>query len=206
LSKELAEGGRFVLHQPLMRMIAVLVCAVNFLGGALVLVLIVRAQDLGASSALIGAMFVVSGGAGIAGAAVAPALARSLPPAVAILGALWLWCATIALMAAAPSVALLAVVYAVYVIAGPVFNVVLAQYRYALVPDRLLARVQSVSLTVGWGSIPLGALAGGLLAERFGAASALLVLAGVGAVVGAAVTSVPTIRRAPPPTQIRQGR
>jgi predicted MFS family arabinose efflux permease len=206
LSSEMAEGGRFLWRQPLMRTIAVLVCAVNFLGGALVLVLIVRAQDLGASSSLIGALFVLSGAAGIAGAGLAPALARSLPPAVVILGALGLWCGTIALMAVAPSVALLAVVYAAYVVAGPVFNVVLSQYRYALVPDRLLARVQSVSLTVGWGSIPLGSLAGGLLAGRFGASSALLVLAGCGAVVGAAVTATPTIRRAPPPTRIRRGR
>lgn len=205
LLAEMAEGGRFVARQPLMRIIAVLVCGANFLGGALVLVLIVRARDLGASSALIGAMFILSGLSGIAGASLAPALQRRLPPAVAILGALWLWSATIALMAAAPSVALLAVVYAAYVVAGPVFNVVLSQYRYALVPDRLLARVQSVSLTIGWGSIPLGSLAGGVLAERLGASAALLVLAAAGAVVALAVSAPPTIRRAPRPEGLARG-
>jgi predicted MFS family arabinose efflux permease len=203
---EMAEGGRFVLHQPLMRLIAVLVSGSNFLGGALVLALIVRAQNLGASSSLIGAMFVLSGLSGIVGASLAPALQRSLPPAVAILGALWLWSAAIALMAAAPSVAVLAVIYALYVVIGPIFNVVLSQYRYALVPDRLLARVQSVSLTVGWGSIPLGSLIGGILVQQLGAPSALLVLAAVGAAVGSAVTALPTIRRAKRPEVLARER
>lgn len=203
LLQDMREGARFVLRQPLLRWIAVLVSTTNFLGGALLLALIVRASDLGASASQIGGLFVLSGIAGILGAMVAPAVQRRAPPAVVILGSVWLWIASVAAMAIVPTTLALGAVYSVYVVAGPAFNVVLAQYRYALVPDRLLARVQSVSLTVGWGSFPLGSLAGGLLLEHAGADSALLVLAGAGAVLAAAVTALPTIRRAERPENLR---
>jgi hypothetical protein len=48
------------------------------------------------------------------------------------------------------------------------WNIVTVSLRQQLVPAELLGRVNSVYKMVGWGLIPLGALAGGLAAHLFG--------------------------------------
>ena len=47
---------------------------------------------------------------------------------------------------------------------------------YQLVPEDIFGRVRSVGRIVAWGTIPIGTLLGGVLADRVGAAPALLVL------------------------------
>ena len=77
------------------------------------------------------------------------------------------------------------------------FNVCLASYRYALVPDRLLARVQSAALVVAWGAIPLGQLTAGFLLQSTGAVKTILSLAGINVVAALAATTSRSIRSAP---------
>lgn len=48
------------------------------------------------------------------------------------------------------------------------WNVVTVTLRQELVPLDLLGRVKSVYRLLGWGLIPLGALAGGLVAHEIG--------------------------------------
>jgi hypothetical protein len=60
-----------------------------------------------------------------------------------------------------------------------VWNVVAVTYRQTVVPDELLGRVNSVYRLIAYGSFPLGALAGGLIAEFAGLRS-LWVFAGLG--------------------------
>ena len=61
-------------------------------------------------------------------------------------------------------------------------------HLYQVTPDRLLGRVRSAARLVAWGSIPLGALAGGFLASAFGAQTTLLILTGIMGGVAAAAT------------------
>lgn len=49
-----------------------------------------------------------------------------------------------------------------------IWNVITVSVRQRSVPASLLGRVNSVYRLLGWGLMPLGALAGGLLAHRFG--------------------------------------
>lgn len=44
-----------------------------------------------------------------------------------------------------------------------VWNVITVSLRQSLIPDQLLGRVNSVYRFVGWGTMPLGSLLGGLL-------------------------------------------
>jgi MFS family permease len=60
-----------------------------------------------------------------------------------------------------------------------VWNVVAVTYRQTVVPDGLLGRVNSVYRLIAYGSFPVGALAGGLIAEFAGLRSPWL-LAGLG--------------------------
>jgi MFS family permease len=49
-----------------------------------------------------------------------------------------------------------------------IWNVVSLTFRQRSVPDELRGRVNSVYKMVGWGLIPVGAIAGGLVADSFG--------------------------------------
>jgi hypothetical protein len=75
--------------------------------------------------------------------------------------------------------------------------VAISGYRYALVPDRLLARVQSAAGVVGWGAIPLGQLTAGFLLQSLGAVTAIFAIAGVMFAVAVAAAATPSVRRAP---------
>ena len=44
-----------------------------------------------------------------------------------------------------------------------VWNVITVSLRQSLIPDHLLGRVNSVYRFVGWGTMPLGSLLGGLI-------------------------------------------
>jgi predicted MFS family arabinose efflux permease len=51
---------------------------------------------------------------------------------------------------------------------GVAWNVVTVSMRQAIVPDALLGRVNSAYRLLGWGTMPIGALLGGVLAQTFG--------------------------------------
>ena len=196
--EEVVEGFRWAWHQPFIRAIVILVGGSNFAFNALFLVLIVRAKDLGASSAWVGAMFAFLGAGAILGALVAPAVARRVPARFVIVVSLWLWAVYPLVLIALPNVLAIGLVAGVVNIIGPIFNVVLSAYRYALVPDRLLGRVGSVILLVAWGTIPLGAISAGFLLEGLGAVTSMLVLAGVSFAVAVGATLTRTVRNVPP--------
>jgi hypothetical protein len=90
------------------------------------------------------------------------------------------------------------VVWAVGALVGPPFNVVVAAYRYALVPDRLQGRVLSAGKMIAWGTIPLGALTGGVAVEKYGAVPTIAGLAVLMLATALIATASPTVRRAPP--------
>ena len=201
--EEVVEGFRWTWNQPFVRAIVVLVGGSNFAFNALFLVLIVRAKDLGASSALIGAMFAFLGGGAILGALVAPAVSRRVRANVVIVASLWLWAVYPLVLVVLPNALVIGLVAGVVNITGPIFNVVLSAYRYALVPDRLLGRVGSVILLVAWGTIPLGSLTAGFLLEGFGAVTSMLVLAAVSFAVAVGATVTRTVRNVPPVAELR---
>ncbi|MGH8963679.1 MAG: MFS transporter [Jatrophihabitantaceae bacterium] len=70
-----------------------------------------------------------------------------------------------------------------------VWNVLTMSLRQALIPQALFGRVQGAYRTVVWGAIPLGSLAGGLLANAFGLRT-VFVAAGAGLLVMAGFLSV----------------
>ena len=201
--EELAEGIRFTWREPFIRAIVVLVAGSNFAFNALFLVLIVRARELGASAALIGAMFAILGAGALLGAGVAPTVARRLPARYVLVGILWIWAIYPLALAVLPNAIALGVVGAVAGTLGPIFNVVLSAYRYALVPDRLLGRVNSVILLVAWGTIPLGAIAAGVMLEMLGAVESMLVLAGINLAVAVGAIAAKTVRNVPPVEELQ---
>jgi MFS family permease len=191
------EGVRWLARERFLRTTTLLAAGTNFAHSAFGLVLIVRAQEFGASPTLIGFMFALFAGGAVVGSLLSPWIQRHVPPAVLLIGSLWLWAVgTVALVFVHNTLGL-GVLAGIQAIVGPPWNVVVGSYRYALVPDRLMGRVASAGALVSWGTLPLGALAGGLLIEAIGARSTFVVLAGIFFVVAIAATSARVVREVP---------
>jgi predicted MFS family arabinose efflux permease len=140
------------------------------------LALIVRARDVGGSPGQIGLMLAAYGAGGVLGALAAPAMHRRLRGRALLVGIAWLWTAIGIALALPASLVGLGVLVFVMNLFGAPYNVVITARMYELVPEDLLARVRSVVKIVAWGTIPIGTLLGGVLAEGIGARPALLVL------------------------------
>ena len=176
LRTRIAQGVRFVRRSAFLREMVVIVGWMNLVFNGTFLVLIVRAQRLGGSPGQIGLMLAAYGLGGILGAIAAPAVQRRLPGRVVLVTIAWLWTALGIALAFAPSLVWLAVLVFVLNLFGAPYNVVVAARMYQLVPEEIFGRVRSVGRIVAWGTIPIGTLLGGLLADRLGAGPALLVL------------------------------
>jgi predicted MFS family arabinose efflux permease len=196
LRAEIVEGVSWLWRNAFLRATVLLVAGSNFAFSAIFLALIVRARNLGTSSAVIGVMLGFIGVGAIAGSFAAPPIQRRIHPKVVVIGSLAIWAVAGLILAILRNPFALGGVWAFAGFFGPVFNVTLASYRYALVPDRLLARTQSASLVVAWGAIPLGQLTAGFLLQSLGAVSAIFALAGVNVALAAAATASSSIRNA----------
>jgi MFS family permease len=194
LRAEITEGLRWVWSHPFLRAAIGRTGGLNFVFNGLTLVLIVRAKDLGASSALIGAMFAFFGAGGLIGSFVAPWVQRRFAPRRVIVAIAWFWVVQTAILALLPNAYALGIDAGPGALAGAPFNVVLANHLYRLTPDRLLGRVRSATKLVAWGSIPLGILVAGYLASALGARPTLIVLAAGMLAVAACTTLTPGLR------------
>lgn len=197
LRAEITEGLRTVWSQGFLRISVIVVAGQNFAWNALTLLLIVRAQDLGADPALIGAMFAFLGGGALVGAVAAPWVQGRVRTRVLLVAISWLWAVQFFALAAVPSVLAIGVILAVASVAGPIFNVAFGNVVYQLTPDRLLGRVRSVAKAIAWGTIPLGSLAAGLLAAGIGAQPAIVALASILVLVALVATFAGGIRQIP---------
>jgi hypothetical protein len=81
---------------------------------------------------------------------------------------------------------LAAVLFALCAAGVMVWNVLTMSLRQGLIPQLMFGRVQGAYRTVVWGAIPVGALAGGAVANVLGVA-AVFVVSGAGLLVLAGV-------------------
>jgi MFS family permease len=198
LLSEISEGVAWIWRQRFLRSIALLIGATNFVHNALPLLAIVRARELGAAPALIGVMFAFFGAGALIGALAGPWVQRHVHARTVVIGWLWVWAVEATVLVAMPNPIALGVVLGLGSVFGVSFNVVVATYRYALVPDRLQGRTTSVARLIAWGTIPPAQLLSGVLAERIGTGPSFLVFAAVMLVTAIIASIAPSVRRAPP--------
>lgn len=86
----------------------------------------------------------------------------------ALYGSIVVWCVCLLTFGAFPNTAVVIVVSAIEALAVTVWNITTVSLRQQIVPDELFGRVNSVYRWFGWGTIPLGAVAGGQVAEHLG--------------------------------------
>ena len=198
LRQEMVEGLRWVWHQPFIRFSLFLVAGSNLLFEASSLIVIVLAQRLHASAAVIGLIFSLYGIGGLAGAAITPWARRWLTLSQIVIGANWVWALLWPLYAVVPHPLLLGLINAVMALVGASWNVALGSYTLALIPDALQGRVRSVSLLIAWGTIPIGAIVSGVLLQAAGPKLAVAITACAMLGLAAAASLSRDVRTAPP--------
>jgi MFS family permease len=192
---EIREGVVWLVREPFLRDSALLVAGSNFLFQALVLILIVIAQQSGATSAQIGLMLAGAGVGGLLGSLSAPWLERRLPTGAIVIGANWVWAVLMMPVAFTTNVAALGILFGLMAFVGPIWNVLVGSYQLANTPEHLRGRVASVETLVAYGAIPLGSLVAGVMLEAVGSSACVLALAGWMILLAAAATASPAVRR-----------
>lgn len=165
--REIREGLSWLWHQHLIRYMALLTGALNFVNAPITLIIIVLAKNLGASDADIGLVFSISAIGAIIGAIIGGNIQKKFRFGQVIVTTVWITALLFPLLAFAPTFWFLALIMGLSWMTGPVYNVVQFSYRVALIPDELQGRVNSVFRLLAFGFQPAGAAIAGVLIERF---------------------------------------
>jgi MFS family permease len=183
LRAEIAEGLRFVWHEPRIRSVAFTTATSNLftaVSGAIIVLYMRRTLHLGATH--IGILIGAGSVGGLLGALVAARLGRRLGIGRAIIAT----CAVAGVgdllypLATRGNADVLIVAGEVLVGAGAVaYNINQVSVRQALCPPRLLGRMNASVRFMVWGTLPLGGVIGGALATAVGLRPTLWV-AGIG--------------------------
>ncbi|MEU4359330.1 MFS transporter [Streptomyces virginiae] len=178
LGKEISEGVRFVFGHPLLRVIALTTGLANLCTAVLMATQTVHlVRTVGLRAGGLGLVLSASAVGGLLGALCAGRLAARLGQARVILLSLLvtgpfalLWPLSTHGLAGA---ALFATGSAVVSFGAVVYNVAQVSFRQGMCPPRLLGRMNATLRFLMWGTLPLGALIGGALAQAYGSRTAL---------------------------------
>jgi MFS family permease len=180
--EDIRAGLRYVLGQPVLRNIAIMMALVNFLAvTANAQLVLFASRQLHASRTEIAWLYAAESlGMAVCALAVAP-LRRRLSFAAVALGALALDGALIAGFAMTSSYPIALILWALIGGAAIVFNVAASSLRQTIVPDAMLGRVMTIASVLAWSAVPAGALVGGVFVERTG--DIALTYLGIGALM-----------------------
>jgi len=180
MREELGEGLRYVLGHPFLKNIAACTALFNLFGNMGFAVLLVFARrDLHLTPLAIGLGFTLSNVGPLLAAFNAHRISSRLGVGTTIITASVLGGPMFLLIPFAPhGNAALALLIPVFVIGGlsnVIYNVTQISLRQAITPERIQGRMNSVMRFIVWGTIPLGAVVGGVLANSIGVKQTLIV-------------------------------
>jgi len=184
LRREIGDGLRFVVGNPMLRAIAICTGSSNlFSSMSMAVFYVLLARDLHVSPGLIGLITSASALGGLTGALVAARFARRAGQGPAI----WISVAvTEPLSFVIPFVrhdwtlVLLAVAMTAVSFGGVVYNITQVSFRQGLCPLTLLGRMNATMRFLVWGTLPVGSLLGGVLGTAIGVRETLFVAAAGG--------------------------
>ena len=191
---DIAEGLRFLWRHRLLRTLAVMVGVFNFASNAAWSILVLYAvgpeSAMGLSEPSYGLLLTATAAGSVIGSLIAAPVERRLGRARSLL----LTVVGSAVLVGAPAVTadpyLIGAAFFVGGITIVIWNVITVSLRQRVTPDRLLGRANSGYRLVAWGTMPLGAAAGGLLAQLFGLRAVFAVMAALTLALLAGMTTV----------------
>ncbi|HET9494972.1 MAG TPA: MFS transporter, partial [Chloroflexia bacterium] len=199
---EIKEGLSWLWQHPLIRYMALLTGASNFVGSATGLILIVMARQMGASETEIGWMFTIGSLGGIAGSVLGGQIQKRFTFGQVIITVGWVNLMLLPLYLLAPNFFFLGVVSAFIFMMSPIYNVVQFSYRLALIPDELQGRVNSTFRLVAFGFQPMGQALAGVLIDSIGTTGAILFYVAWAGVFAVVTTLNSHVRNARPIEQV----
>lgn len=169
---EIAEGLRWLRDHRLLRGLAVLLGAMNFTSTMLFAVFPLYAvgeeSALGLSGFGFGVLLTTTAIGSTIGSLLSARLVTRFGRGPMLWSTLLASVAVPVVIAATSNAIVVAAAFAVFGLAVILWNVITVSLRQTIIPDRLLGRVNSVYRFLGWGSMPLGSLAGGAAAALWG--------------------------------------
>lgn len=181
---QVKEGLAWVVGNPNLRAVAGCTGTSNFCSSLMFSILILyMVRVLGLSSIGAGAVFAVGSAGSIVGALLANRLGKRLGVGSAIVVLAVLFSFAGLAYPLAPQSFPLPVLMAGQVLFGfsaVAYNILQVSYRQAITPERLQGRMNAAMRWIVWGTIPLGTLAGGAIAQ----ATSLHTAVWVGAILG----------------------
>jgi MFS family permease len=169
LRRDIADGLQWLWAHRVIRSFAIGAAGLNITFTAAASLLVLFAQDeLGIGEAGFGLLLAAMAVGSTAGSLLAGRVVDRLGSRRAVLTAVAAMGIALSAVATAPHPVLTGTLLAAVGFGQMVWNVVAVTYRQTAVPDGLLGRVNSVYRLIAYGSFPLGALVGGLIAEFAG--------------------------------------
>ena len=196
LLEAIREGVAWLWRHPLMRYLAFLTSAGMLIEQGYVLVVIVLAQRMGASSTTIGLIFGLAGLSGVIASFLAAPVLRRIGFRRVTIWTHWTWALAVTLFVFAPNPLALALVTALAFGVTPFYGVAQYSYRLSLIPDGLQGRVNSVFRLALYSAPVIGQPLAGILLQWVGATTTVWIFVGMMSLVAISATLNPHIRSA----------
>ena len=161
---EVVEGWKWIYRHPVILRLAVMLGLINGISIMTLTVLVLFSQDiLGLSAIGHGVLLTAGAAGGVVGGILGPHVVKYLGVQRSIWCAMLLFPVPFVLIALTSNAYVVAVALFLEMIGALLWNIVTVSYRQRLIPDDLLGRVNSIYRFFGWGMMPFGALAAGLI-------------------------------------------
>lgn len=165
---ELKTGISWIFAHRLILRLAVILGFLNALHMMTLAIMVLYAQEsLGLSAFGYGVLLTAGAAGGVIGGIVCPAIASRLGGRNSLFAALAVFPLPYLAIAFTASPVVVALALFVEMFAALLWNVVTVSYRQRTIPGELLGRVNSIYRFFGWGMMPLGAVAGGVIVTAF---------------------------------------
>ncbi|MGX6608046.1 MFS transporter [Micromonosporaceae bacterium Da 78-11] len=179
IRRDIAAGLSYLWHQPVIRTLSLTGFALSTAAGGILALLVVHAHEnlgLRADDHRIGLLYSAAAVGALLSAVLLPAMTRRLGiGALSTTAYVLFFGAVVALAGSDEFVTALALwALADFASATAITNAITV--RQQLTPDDLQGRVNTTGRMIAWGGTPFGALAGGVVADRWGTGPAYLVL------------------------------
>ena len=169
---DIAEGVRFLWRHRLLRTFALMVGVSNFafsaLFGVVALFVVGSGSPMGLTEAAFGLLFAMVAVGSVVGAFATAWFERVLGRTRSLWLSVVLFCVILVAPGLTTDVWLVGLGFVLGGLGVTMWNVITVSLRQRMAPGALLGRVNSVYRLFAWGTRPLGAAAGGLLAEFIG--------------------------------------
>lgn len=161
---EMKEGVRWLWGHDLFRPMAIALGVMNgmFSLAAATYVLFVQ-EILELDAAGFGALMTAGAAGGVLGSFLASNISKRIGPGASLFSTILIGAMTMLITGLTSSAWVVWAMFAVGSFVAVLWNVITVSLRQALIPDRMLGRVNSVYRFLGWGMMPIGSLLGGAI-------------------------------------------